>query len=152
MKFHILFRSKSQKRRALLFFSILRHRGFSCDVISSKFCKSSHLRPPCWFPHPRSGENNKLFHYFLFSSYHITKIQPSDNNISTHTRLKLQSFPWSKSNVQAILIVFLHTALYKRKPRKSVLSAYRVVYKRKPSSGENRARLPAYRVVQTLFW
>ena len=26
------------------------YRGFSCDVISSRFCKSSHFRPPCWFP------------------------------------------------------------------------------------------------------
>ena len=26
------------------------NRGFSCDVISSQFCKSSYSRPPCWFP------------------------------------------------------------------------------------------------------
>ena len=26
------------------------YRGFSCDVISSQFCKSSYSRPPCWFP------------------------------------------------------------------------------------------------------
>ena len=25
-------------------------RAFSCDVISSQFCTSSYLRPPCWFP------------------------------------------------------------------------------------------------------
>ena len=25
-------------------------RGFSCDVISNQFCKSSYLGPPCWFP------------------------------------------------------------------------------------------------------
>ena len=26
------------------------NRGLSCDVISSQFCKSSYLHPPCWFP------------------------------------------------------------------------------------------------------
>ena len=29
------------------------YRGFSCDVISSKFCKSSYPWPPCWFPFAR---------------------------------------------------------------------------------------------------
>ena len=28
------------------------NRGFSCDVIISKFCRSSYLRPPCCFPFP----------------------------------------------------------------------------------------------------
>ena len=36
------------------------------------------------------GKNNKMFHNFLFSSYHITKLQPSDKSISTHTRLKFK--------------------------------------------------------------
>ena len=31
------------------------------------------------------GKSNKMFHNFLFSSYHIAKLQPSDKNISTHT-------------------------------------------------------------------
>ena len=30
------------------------------------------------------GKNQKIYHYFLLSSYHINKLQPS-NNISTHT-------------------------------------------------------------------
>ena len=29
---------------------LTRNRGFSCDVISSQFCKSLYLRRPCWFP------------------------------------------------------------------------------------------------------
>ena len=32
----------------------IQHRGFSCEVITSQFYKSSYLRPPCWFP-PRTG-------------------------------------------------------------------------------------------------
>ena len=36
----------------LRWFPCLLYKGFSCDVISSLFCKSSHFRPPCWFPLP----------------------------------------------------------------------------------------------------
>ena len=32
------------------------------------------------------GKSNKTFHNFLFSSYHITKLQLSGKNIITHTR------------------------------------------------------------------
>ena len=39
------------------------------------------------------GKSNKMYHYFLFSSYHITKLQPSDKNINTHTRMKFQILP-----------------------------------------------------------
>ena len=46
--------------------------GLSCNVISRKFCKSSYSWPPCWGK--GIGKSNKSFHYFLFSSYHITKI------------------------------------------------------------------------------
>ena len=31
------------------------------------------------------GENNKMFDYFLFSSYQITKLQPEDENITGQT-------------------------------------------------------------------
>ena len=81
------------------------------------------------------GKSNKICHYFLFSSYHKTKLQPSDKNINTHTRMKFQILPWSKSKVPASFVVYLHTALCKRKP----------------SDFENRARLIACRVVQTLY-
>ena len=62
------------------------------------------------------GKGNKMFHYFLFISCHIIKLQPSDKNISTHTRMNFQILPWSKSKVQAVFNVFLLTALCKRKP------------------------------------
>ena len=63
-----------------------------------------------------------MFHYFLFTSYHINELQPSDKNISTHTQMKFQSLPWSKSKVEVLFVVFLHTALYKRKPRAVAIS------------------------------
>ena len=34
------------------------------------------------------GKKQQKFHYFLFSSYHITELQLSDRNITTHTQLK----------------------------------------------------------------
>ena len=56
---------------------------------------------------------NKMSCYFLFSSYHNTKLQLSDKNIiSTHIRLKFVFFLWSKSKVQAFF-VFHYTAPYK---------------------------------------
>ena len=36
------------------------------------------------FPSHGIGKHNKMFCYFLFSSYHIIKLQLSDKNISTH--------------------------------------------------------------------
>ena len=54
----------------------------------------------------RIGKSNKMFHYFLFSSYHITKLQPSDKNINTHTQMKFQILPWNKSKVLAFFVIF----------------------------------------------
>ena len=87
---------------------IFNNRGFSCDVISSQFCKSSYLRPPCWFPvaWPGIGKNNKISHYFLISSYHNTKLRPSDKIIKIHTRLKFQILLQSKSKVPVFFVVF----------------------------------------------
>ena len=31
------------------------NRGFSCEIISIQFCKSSYSRPPCWFPFAWTG-------------------------------------------------------------------------------------------------
>ena len=41
-----------QQLRGLSFSSQVnpKYRGFSCDVISSQFCKSSYSQLPCWFP------------------------------------------------------------------------------------------------------
>ena len=52
------------------------------------------------------GKHNKMLRYFLFSSYHITKLL-SNKNISAHTRLKFQIFLWSKLKVQAVWFSFL---------------------------------------------
>ena len=113
-----------------MFIMLSAYRGFSCDVISSQFCKSSYLRPPCWFPFawPGIGKYNKLSDYFLISSYHNTKLRPSDKIIKIHTWLKFQILLQSKSKVPAFFVVFLHTAPYKRKPRSGAKScAYRCI-------------------------
>ena len=98
---------------------MLKNRGFSCDIISSKFCKSSYSRPPCWFPvcMRRHWEKQQNIPYLIFSAY-----LPNYNWVArilahTHTWWKLQLFPWSTSKVQAFFVVCLHTALRKRKPR-----------------------------------
>ena len=46
------------------------NRGFSCDVTSSKFCKSSFSRLPCWFPVHLwwYWEKQQNVPFFLFSS------------------------------------------------------------------------------------
>ena len=88
-------------------------RGFSCDFISSQFCKSSYSRPPCWFP-LYMERYRKIQQNFLFSSYHNTKLQQNDKNISTHTLLEFQVFLWSKLKVQAFFVVFLYTTSYKK--------------------------------------
>ena len=62
------------------------------------------------------GKSTKC-HNFLFSSFHITKLQASDKNISTHTPMNFQTLPRSESKVLAFFVVFLHTALCKRQPR-----------------------------------
>ena len=65
---------------------ILHHfMGLLYDVISSKFCKSSYSHVGFLFAHDDIGKSNKIFHYFVFSSYHIIKLQPSDKNINTPT-------------------------------------------------------------------
>ena len=74
-------------------------RGFSYDVITSQFCKSSYLRPSCWFhfARPSIGKHNIMSPYSLFSSYYNTKVQLSDKNIHTYTRLNgffSQNFWW----------------------------------------------------------
>ena len=106
---------------------------FSCNVISSQFCKSSYLRPPCLFPFAWPGiiKYNKMPHYFLISSYHKTKLRPSDKIIKIHTRLKFQILLQSISKVPASFVVFLHSAPCKRKPRSGAKScAYRCVLRR----------------------
>ena len=79
------------------------------------------------------GKYNKMSHNFLFSSYHNTKLQLRDKNISTHNRLKFQILPWSESKVQAFFF-----------------SPYRAAQKGNQEMLQNRERILANRVVQTL--
>ena len=72
------------------------------------------------------GKSNKMSHNFLFISYHVTKLQPSDKNINTQTRMKFQILSWSKSKVLPFFVAFLHTTLCNRKPR-DFAKSYRVV-------------------------
>ena len=72
------------------------------------------------------GKSDKMYHYFLFSSYHNTKLQPSDKNINTHTRMKI-------SNPSMLLIEN---------------SPFRTVHK---ETREFWKIMRAYRVVQTLY-
>ena len=84
-------------------------------------------------------KNNKMSHYFSSSSYHITKSQLIDKNITpphTHTHTDKMSNPSMKQiKSSSVSVVFLHTALYKRKPRYV----------------ETSCAIDAYRVVQTLL-
>ena len=89
------------------------YRGFSCDVI---ILATAMLVSCCLHDCDGIGKSNKMFHYFLFSTYHITKLQPNDKNISTHIRMKFQILPWSIESSSSFF-VFLHTALCKMKPR-----------------------------------
>ena len=53
-----------------------------------------------------------------------------------HTQIVL----WSKSKVPAFLVVFLYTGAFKKHTKVN------------QAAGQNRARMGAYRVVQTLYW
>ena len=72
----------------------------------------------------------KMFNYFLLSSYHITRLQPSDKNISTHTRMKFQS-----SKFQRCLLFFSLSRCVKG--NQEIL--------------KHRGRVSVYRIVQTLY-
>ena len=85
------------------------YSGFSCAVLSSQFV--SYHTHVCHVGFLSAGwywywENNKMWHCFLLSSYHITKLKLSDKNIRTHTWLKFQILPWSKLKVPAFLLFF----------------------------------------------
>ena len=62
------------------------YRGFSCDIISSIFFKSSYRRPPCWFP-LGMGRYWEKQQNVIFSFVHTT-LRPSDKNISALTQVK----------------------------------------------------------------
>ena len=60
------------------------------------------------------GKPNKMSKNFSFISYHNTKLQLSDKNISTHTRVNFKILLRSKSKITVCFDVFLHTTLYKK--------------------------------------
>ena len=52
--------------------------------------------------------------YFLFSSYHNTKLRPSNKNSKTTHSVEILNLATSKSKVTAGFVVFLHTVPYKK--------------------------------------
>ena len=67
------------------------YRGFSCDVISSQFCKSSNSRPPCWFPFAWTGIGKYNKSLVTFYSVHITIIP----NYDRVTRILKHTLGWN---------------------------------------------------------
>ena len=95
--------------------------GFSCDVISSKCCKSSYQRLPCWFPfHSLVPESTikcpRTSHLVQIPNYNFR----SGKNISTHTRLKFKILFFEVNSIQnnsVLCCFFLILHCTKRKPR-----------------------------------
>ena len=68
---------------------VYHNRGFSSDFITTKLILHVIALATAMmvsvFACDGIGESNKMFNYFLVSSYYITKLQTSYKNISTHT-------------------------------------------------------------------
>ena len=70
------------------------------------------------FPQSGIGKLNKMSKNFSFSLYHNTKLQLSNNNISTYTQCKFKILLRSKSKITGCFVVFFCTPhCTKRKPR-----------------------------------
>ena len=83
------------------------------------------------------GKHNKMSPYFLFNSYHNTKLKQSDKNISTHTLGgNFKSFCEVNRKFQRFL-------LFSSIPHHT---------KGNQAAGQNHLRIGAYRVVQTLAY
>ena len=78
-------------------------------------------------------KSNKTYHYYLLSSYHITKLQPSDKNINTH----LHEISNPCMNKSKVLLLFFSI------PR--CANGNQDILK-------NRARESAYHFVQALYY
>ena len=113
--------------------SLYSYRGI--DMMSYEANFASHHTRDCHVrflsAHNSIGKNKKMFCYFLFSSNPITKLQPSDKSISTHTQLKFQTLPWSKSKVTALFVIVsippCTKGNQKRMQNNGCVSAYRIV-------------------------
>ena len=88
MIYRILYSSLIDSVQAV---AILCMESFRVLLYQANF--ASHHTHDCHvaFPLPTGQywEKKKIFHWFLFSSYHITKLQLSDKNTNTHTWIKL---------------------------------------------------------------
>ena len=83
-------------------------------------CASHYTRNPhvgFLFPQSGIGKHNKMSQNFPFSSYHDTKLQLCDKNISKHTRVKFKILLWSKSKKAACFVIFPYSALYKKETK-----------------------------------
>ena len=110
---------KKKKKICDVIASVL-YRGLSCDVISNNFA-SHHTATGDhhvgFTVHGLVLENTTKCPRTVFSSYHNTKLQPSDKNINTHIQLKFQILWWSKSKIAACFVVFLYTMMYQKEPK-----------------------------------
>ena len=112
------------------------YRGFSCDVISSQFCKSSYSRLPCWFPlsMERHRKHNKMSCYFYSVHTTIPYLTEWQEYWQTHLVEILNcSAKWIKSSS-----IFFCFSI----PRHT---------KGNQAAGQNRACIGVYRVMQTLY-
>ena len=79
------------------------------------------------------GKYNKMSRYFVFSSYHNTKLQQSDKNISTHTLSWNFDFSYEVNQMFKHFLLFFCCAT------------------QKGNQAEEQNCMGAYRVVQTLY-
>ena len=109
------------------------YSGFSCDVISSKFCKSSYPRLPCWFPvhtgrYWEKQQNVPLFFMYFIPHYQIT----TEWQEYQHTLgWKFKSYHEGNQKFKCFLLLF------STKGYQEVL--------------QNRVCISAYSIVQTLY-
>ena len=66
------------------------NRGFHVTSYQADFAshRTFHHHVGFLFTWRGIGKHKKMSRNFLFSSYHNTKLHPSDKNISTHTHVK----------------------------------------------------------------
>ena len=81
--------------------------GFSCDVYRANFAThhTCDRHASFLFAWEDIGKSNKIFHNFLFSTYHITKLQPSGKNITTHS-LKIATLHEVNPKLSVFLLFF----------------------------------------------
>ena len=113
------------------------NRGFSCDIILSQFCKSSYLRPPCWFPYSMEQYENTTKCSVTFYLVHTTV--PNYNRVTRILAHTLggnsESFCKVNQKFQRFFVVFL----------------YMRNIKGNQAAGQNHACIGVYHVVQTLY-